>query len=305
MSAKEIILKKRLLQNVDALGEKMSDSSVLDIKKFMTMTSFDGSPEECKNSHLHTYFKNHNNYMSSKWEHYISIYSKLFIPFISDGKPINLLEIGIANGGSLEIWQNILPLGSHIYGVDVKSICAEAQYNEYIKVLIGDISKGELIDNELKNIIFDVVIDDASHFFDNILANFNNTFEKLNLGGLYIIEDCHASYWKEFGGSLHKSNSTINHFKKLIDVLNYTYFKDIETLNDSERAFYEKYHPQIASISFYDSVIVIEKYAKLKKKPFRNFLFGNYGSVYSKGSLLEYGHLECKSSTKFEKFYRD
>jgi len=282
----------------------MSDPSSVDIKKFMTMSHFDGSTEACENTLLHTLFKEHDNYISGKWEQYLAIYNKILAPFILQGKPVNLMEIGILNGGSLEIWQKFLPKGSYITGVDILPACTKMEHNEYIEILIGDISKGELIDKELKDKQFDVIIDDATHVCDDTLANFNNTFDKLNLGGLYIIEDCHAGYWKEWGGSLHGKDSTVEHFKKLIDSLNYYYFKDGEDVSHSEKVFYEKYHPQIASITFYDSVIAIEKYVKLKDKPFRNYVFGNKSLVASKESMLTYGHLECHSNTEFEKFYR-
>lgn len=34
-------------------------------------------------------------------------------------------------------------------------------------------------------------------------------FNKLNYGGVYIIEDTHTSYWEDFGGGFKKSDSMI------------------------------------------------------------------------------------------------
>lgn len=282
----------------------MSNPKSFDLKDYMTLSDFNGSAEDCENSVLHNHFKNHTNYGTIKWEQYLPIYNKLLAPFILQGNPINLMEIGILNGGSLEIWQKFLPEGSHITGVDISADCKKMQYNEYIEVCIGDISKGELINHELKDKTFDVIVDDASHFCCNVLDNFNNTFDKLNLGGLYIIEDCHASYWKEWGGGLHGQDSTIEHFKKLVDALNYYYFKNRTILNAKDKEFYEKYHSQIASITFYDSIIVIEKYAKLKNQPFRAYSFGSHCLILSKDVILKSGHLDCQPDTKFEKIYR-
>jgi len=90
----------------------------------------------------------------------------------------------------------------------------------------------------------------------------------------------------------------------MIDALNYDYFKDEAELGHEEKEFYKTYNAQIASVSFYDSMIVIEKYIKRKSAPFRNYIFGEEALVVQKDVLLENG-LECKTNTKFEKFYKN
>jgi hypothetical protein len=70
-------------------------------------------------------FGQHTGYVSDKWVQYLFIYDQLFERFQCDGKPITLLEIGVQNGGSLEIWEKYLPENSKIYGVDINKKCAE------------------------------------------------------------------------------------------------------------------------------------------------------------------------------------
>ncbi len=289
----------------------MSTPSVFHFKNFMTMEHFVPSEKDntkveidIEKSNVHNVFFKHNHYTSSKWEQYLSIYNRLFAPFILNGKPIHLMELGIQNGGSLEIWQKLFPQKSHFVGVDIDKNCKKLEYNEYIEIFIGDISKGELLNDALKNRKFDIIIDDASHFCQHVWSNFNNTFEMLSPGGLYIIEDCHTSYWQKYGGGLNVSGSIMENFKIFIDIIHYYYFKDFVPLSAETKKFCEKYHPQIASISFYDSIIVIEKYLSHKDKPFRNYLFGKEGLVVANETQLNGGHLEVTETTQFEKHFK-
>ena len=49
-------------------------------------------------------FFEHRGKTIDKWEHYLSIYAREFAPFFALRRPIRLLEIGVQNGGSLELW---------------------------------------------------------------------------------------------------------------------------------------------------------------------------------------------------------
>ncbi len=278
----------------------MSKNELVDIRNYMNLEQYNGN--DCVESPIHLAFKNNKRYLSGKWEHYLSIYDRIFAPYILKNKPISFLEVGILNGGSLEVWQNILPPKSKIIGVDITQACKDFKYNENIQVLIGDISKGELVDKELAETTFDIIIDDASHFCDNVITNFHKLFDKLNWGGIYIIEDCSTSYWNYYGGEYKDPNSSIEYFKNLADIVNYTYI-DKERIPLQNRAIFKKLSKEIASVSFYDSVIVIEKYTQQKEKAFRNYVSGTEGLVAPKQQLLDYGHIECNENTKFERFF--
>ncbi len=275
-------------------------NKVFDIKDYMNFEHYEGP--DLVDSKIHAAFKNNKRYLSGKWEHYLSIYERIFAPYMLRQCPVNLLEVGILNGGSLEIWQNILPEKSQIVGVDIAPQCKNFIYDENIQVFIGDISKGELVNNELKESMFDIIIDDASHFCDNVIANFHRLFDKLNWGGIYIIEDCSTSYWSYYGGEYKSPNSTIEYFKNMADIVNFTYINQ-ERLSAPNKAIFKKLSREIAAVSFYDSVIVIEKYTKRKNNAFRNYVSGETGNLAPKKQLLDYGHIECTEKTKFEKYY--
>ena len=66
----------------------------------------------CDNS-LFSYYKNHDDFVAYKFEHFISVYEELFLKYRNKDN-FRLLEIGVLNGGSLQIWSSYFGPGSEI-----------------------------------------------------------------------------------------------------------------------------------------------------------------------------------------------
>ena len=74
---------------------------------------------------------------SDKWEPYFEIQEKHLSHL--RGKPINLVEIGVQKGGSLEMWSNYFGPQAKITGIDIDVSCKFLKYEEKnIEVRIGD-----------------------------------------------------------------------------------------------------------------------------------------------------------------------
>ena len=73
-------------------------------------------------------------------------------------EPISLLEVGVENGGSLEVWKDVLPEGSTVLGVDVDPRCAELG----LDVLTLDILDRDGVKEALRGKWFDVIIDSTA-----------------------------------------------------------------------------------------------------------------------------------------------
>ena len=133
--------------------------------------------------------------------------------------PLRLLEIGIQNGGSLEIWPKFFPNAQQIVGCDIRPECARLTYrNPRISVVVGDANSDEAQAAVLAHsAIFDVIIDDGSHASSDIVRSFARYFPHLSDGGIFVVEDLHCSYWKEFDGGLFDPFSSVNFFKRLAD----------------------------------------------------------------------------------------
>ncbi len=53
-----------------------------------------------------------------KWDHYFDVYHRHFGKFV--GRDVNVLEIGVYSGGSLEMWKAYFGPRCRIYGVDIE-----------------------------------------------------------------------------------------------------------------------------------------------------------------------------------------
>jgi len=218
------------------------------------------------------------NNVVDKWEGYFSVYDNETEHLRS--KPINLLEIGVQNGGSLEVWCKYFSKSKNVIGVDIDPNCSGISFNDKrIKVIVGD-SNSTSLKEELRNVClyFDVIIDEGSHKSYDVIKTFTEVIQLMNSNGVYIIEDLCCSYWQNFQGGVEKQDSSINFFKKLVDVINIEHwrngkdfdwlFKDVGVVN-IKRETIEALN-RIKSISFYNSMCIVKisdnKYQTIGKR---------------------------------------
>lgn len=222
-------------------------------------------------------FLQHNDHASDKWENYFDIYDRHINQYV--GSEAVALEIGVQNGGSLQVLDKYLVNGM-IYGVDIVPEVCKLDLGKNIKLFCQDInSQGELSKN-LGSTKFDIIIDDASHMQDDIINTFSNLFDSLKPGGVYFIEDVHTSYWKSHQGSYKGINTSVEFFKELVDYLNYFHIREDNAnpeiqIDLLKKDFAQKYAPWIESIVFYDGVIVITKLKKPKNTPYARMVVGS------------------------------
>lgn len=218
------------------------------------------------NTLLGIYIK-HNGKSSIKWSSYLNEYDKIFLELRE--KPLKILEIGVQNGGSLEIWCEYFNNAEVVVGCDINPDCSILTYDDRrIKLVVGDANSDE-IEDKIRNISekFDLIVDDGSHKSSDIVKTFSRYLPILADGGLFIVEDLHCSYWKEFGGGLYYPYSSIAFFKKLIDVINYSHWgvaKKIEDLlsgfsNRLSTKFDESEFLKISKIEFMNSICIVKK----------------------------------------------
>ena len=70
-------------------------------------------------------------------------------------RPIKVLDVGVENGGSIEVWQSVLPEGSEIVGLDVRPECA----NLGLPVVTCDVLDELQVREVLRGRWFDVIVD--------------------------------------------------------------------------------------------------------------------------------------------------
>jgi hypothetical protein len=213
------------------------------------------------------HFKNRSGYLSDKWESYFPVYDLYFAKFRN--KKINLLEIGIQNGGSLEVWPDYFKNANVFVGSDIDLKCKHLKFkSKRVKLVIGDINKNitrKKITALAKG--FDIIIDDGSHRSQDINKTLLFFYPYLNPGGIYLIEDLHCSYWKSYDGGLLEKQSSIEFLKLFIDLLNFESwgmkFKRLSSLKfgyvRNKKNISIKNFRDIESIHFHNSICVIKK----------------------------------------------
>ena len=216
-------------------------------------------------------FFEHRGKTIDKWQHYLSIYAREFSPFLALRRPVRLLEIGVQNGGSLELWAKYLPEGSEIIGVDVDPKVGSLTFEGNVSAYVVDATDSSELFDALGDKRFDVILDDGSHISSDVITSFRLLFDRLALGGKFIIEDMHASYWSSHGGGYRLGTSAIEFFKNLVDALNADHFRHVKGVEVSELRQLSR---SLASITFYDSVVVVEKLLNEKTAPYRRALSG-------------------------------
>jgi len=223
---------------------------------------------------LRDIFWAHRGLHSDKWEQYIPIYESELRPHLELGAPISLLEIGVQNGGSLEVWHKLLPPHSRVIGLDIDERCRELRLSEGIELHIGDATQQAFVDSALGETRFDIIIDDGSHRSNDIIASFDILFGRLKPGGIYVVEDLQCSYWPAYGGGFRAEGSSIEWAKDLIDAINADHLESTFELRSEELAQLRAFNTQIARIAFFDSVLVVQKYVAPKHRPFARLLTG-------------------------------
>ena len=160
----------------------------------------------------------------NKWVHYFDIYERHFERFV--GQEINILEIGVFNGGSLQMWKHYFEDKATIWGLDINPLCKSLE-EEQINIIIGDQGNRDFW-NTIKPSLptFDIIIDDGGHLMHQQKITFEEMFPVLSPHGVYLVEDLHTSYWEEYGGGHKNPNSFIEYSKNLIDTLNAWLSKD-------------------------------------------------------------------------------
>jgi len=209
---------------------------------------FEGDDPTLETTELGRFFSAAKGRSIDKWHHYFEIYERHFERF--RGRAVSVLEIGVQNGGSLAMWRHFFGPQAQLYGIDIDPRCRTLD-GESGSVRIGSQDDPRFLEAVVAEMGgLDIVIDDGSHVSAHIRASFQALFPRLSDGGIYLIEDLHCSYWREFGGAYRTGRGVIDDFKAMVDDLNHHHhpFGAPAAIRD-----------QIFALHFYDSVAVIEK----------------------------------------------
>ena len=216
---------------------------------------------------LRALYAAHEGKVSQKWELYLDVYDAALSPWRS--QPVTLVEIGVQNGGSLELWAKYFAAGRRFVGCDVDPKVATLRFDDpRIATVVAPVNTAaaarEIVARAGAPI--DIFIDDGSHLSSDIVMAFRNYFPLVRAGGIYIAEDLHCAYRRGWQGGLTAPNA-VSFFKALVDAMHQPYWDEGESM----QALAQPYLPgdaasdlarlaaSVASVAFFDSMCLVRK----------------------------------------------
>lgn len=205
---------------------------------------------------LQKYFENNTKNAIDKWVHYFDIYDFWFKKY--KNKPVVILEIGVYQGGSLNMWRDYFGEKAKIYAIDINPMCKQFE-TKNTKIFIGSQEDREFLKYVKTQIPkIDILIDDGGHTMNQQIVSYKELYNHIKDDGIYLCEDLHTSYWENYGGGYRNQNSFIEFSKNFIDSINAWHSIDKQMIvNEFTLSTY--------GVHYYDSILILEK--KNIKKP--------------------------------------
>tara|TARA_B100000035_G_C20930004_1_gene522603 strand:- start:51 stop:908 length:858 start_codon:yes stop_codon:yes gene_type:complete len=193
---------------------------------------------------IYKLFENSKKY-SIKWSSYFQVYEKIFSKY--KNKKIKFVEIGVANGGSLFMWQKYFGRKAKIIGIDLNPNAKKLEKYGF-KIYIGNQSDRKFWDYFYKKEgKIDLILDDGGHKNLQQISTVHYSLNHIKDGGKIVVEDTSLSYLKkEFNNP--SKYSFINFAKNIIDIIHTR-----SPLLKKELNFYAK---KIFLIEFFESIVV-------------------------------------------------
>lgn len=197
-----------------------------------------------KNLTIYKLFENSKKY-SIKWSSYFQVYEKIFSEY--KNKKIKFVEIGVANGGSLFMWQKYFGRKAKIIGIDLNPNAKKLEKYGF-KIYIGNQSDRKFWDYFYKKEgKIDLILDDGGHKNLQQISTVHHSLNHIKDGGKIVVEDTSLSYLKkEFNNP--SKYSFINFAKNIIDIIHTR-----SPLLKKDLNFYAK---KIFLIEFFESIVV-------------------------------------------------
>ena len=183
--------------------------------------------------------------------------------------PDNVVELGMWEGGSVAFWFEIFQPKKHI-ALDLQSRTDSPYFQKYVNdrglherlktywhTNQADTGKlNEIWKHDFNEQPLDLVMDDASHYYELTKISFETLFPLIRPGGFYIIEDW--AWWHWQGLENHYSEATP--LSKLI-------FELVEAAGSSANL--------IKNITIYKTIIVVER-GDVTRQELGDFKLDNY-----------------------------
>lgn len=243
---------------------------------------WDGSPDSGWPTPFHTFISYYADAAAPgilTWENY-------FIPRHKHleryrGKELTLVEVGVFSGGSMLLWRWYFGPGLRYIGIDINPLCKQFDGLPWAEIVTGNVEDPQFWEDfKQKYPNPDIFVDDGGHTMYQQKSTFIAMYPHVKADGIFMIEDLHTNYYaQDYGGN---PNPDIPLDAEHATFLEYSY-RLIHWLHGHRffasscvgcEAYREKHFAQMAdfcrsvnSISYYESLMVVEKGTRMRKAP--------------------------------------
>jgi cephalosporin hydroxylase len=213
-------------------------------------------------------YQAHRGKVSDKWSSYLSLYEAVLQDRRDSTQAV--LEIGVQNGGSLEIWAQYFANATTVVGCDINPKCAQLSYeNPAIEVVVGDATQLETLE-KIKQISpsFDLIVEDGSHIPREVILTFLRYWPLVKPGGMFIAEDLHCDYFASHEGGIGRRDIANRFFAELVHLINLEHWRDalpvaslLQPFATEDTIAQAQLVGTIASVSFHNSIAIVRKAA--------------------------------------------
>lgn len=199
----------------------------------------------------------HDTEKSSLKHDYCHIYESLFP---KPEKVQRVLEIGVYLGASLRMWADYFNNAS-IVGIDpVPQFKGDIPSGVY--PITGDATNPKDLGYIETFGPFDLIVDDGSHFWDQIIIAFEGLFLKaLAPGGIYVVEDMHVCYRPQHFQHGCPQNP-MDYFRSLVDKVNWGGLSEWNRIYNPDGVDIEQLTPMekwLEAIEFRKGLVIVRK----------------------------------------------
>ena len=202
---------------------------------------------------------------ADKWDPYFDVYETWLARF--KGASPRVLEIGVQNGGSANMWLEYFGSGTTVVGIDIDNRCLQ-HASDSIEIVIGDQNDAafwqEFFSTHSEK--YDIIIDDGSHRMHDMIVTFVIASQQVKDNGVYIIEDTHTAYWNHYSlfigpwddFGLNNPNNVLEFTKNAVDVLNIEHIAPHADVIPQINPMIAQVYKNVKGLHYYNSMIVFE-----------------------------------------------
>lgn len=136
---------------------------------------------------------------TTKYAAYAPVYDTI-LSDLAGRESLTILEIGVAEGGSLQTWRALFGSNSRIIGVEMNPDAVRLESLGF-EIVIGDSGTPEFWQTigEICPEGIDLIVDDGGHSNAQQIAALQHGRKVLTAHGWIVVEDIHASWMKSYG----------------------------------------------------------------------------------------------------------